>query len=157
MEYFGSKPLQWNTLGLKYPGDAQSHLVIRVLDNANRYPWSMTFDWTTGPLAEGLRLYNTGEYFSAHESWETVWLTAVEPERTFLQGLIQVTAAFEHLKRNNNQLGASRLLTHALRRLAPYSAGFGNIDVDLLRADLRDRLASLATGTSPAPARILPL
>jgi predicted metal-dependent hydrolase len=122
----------------------------------------MTFDWTSGPLAEGLDLYNSGEYFTAHEAWETVWLVASEPERTFLQALIQVTAAFEHLKRNNNQLGASRLLTAALRRLEPYPPHFGNIDLDLLRTDIRDRLASLsqdslAVNTSPPAVRILPL
>lgn len=117
----------------------------------------MHLDWTEGPLAEGLRLYNTGEYFEAHELWEHIWLGALEPERTFLQALIQVTAAFEHLKRNDNQLGASRLLGHALRRLSPYAQHFAGIDVDLLRADIRERLASLALGTSPAPVRIIPI
>jgi predicted metal-dependent hydrolase len=120
----------------------------------------MTFDWTAGPLAEGLHLYNSGEYFTAHEAWETVWLSAPEPERTFLQALIQVTAAFEHLNRNNNQLGATRLLTAALRRLEPYPVHFGNIDVALLRADMRDHLNSLAAHAahaSPPPARIVPL
>lgn len=117
----------------------------------------MMFDWTQGPLAEGLHLYNSGEYFTAHEAWESVWLAAREPERTFLQGLIQVTAAFEHLKRNDNQLGASRLLGHALRRLEPYAPDFGGLDVGLLRADIRNRLASLAEHNAPAPARIMPL
>jgi uncharacterized protein len=117
----------------------------------------MTFDWISGPLAEGLHLYNSGEYFTAHEAWETVWLAAPEPERTFLQALIQVTAAFEHLKRNDNQLGATRLLSAALRRLHPYPSEFGNLDVDLLRTDIVDRLGSLAARIPPAPARILPL
>jgi hypothetical protein len=117
----------------------------------------MIFDWTTGPLAEGLHLYDSGQYFTAHEAWETVWLAAPEPERTFLQGLIQVTAAFEHLKRDNNQLGATRLLTAAQRRLAAYPPRFGNIDLDLLRADIRDSLQTLAAHATPPPARILPL
>lgn len=117
----------------------------------------MRLDWTSGPLAEGLGLYNSGEYFEAHEAWETVWLAATEPQRTFLQALIQITAAFEHLKRNDNRLGASRLLSAALRRLGPYEASFGNTDVELLRADIRDRLDSLATDKTPPPARIHPL
>lgn len=117
----------------------------------------MTFDWTQGALAEGLHLYNSGQYFEAHEEWEAVWLAAPLPERPFLQALIQVTAAFEHLKRNNNQLGATRLLTAALRRLAPYPPQFGNIELDILRDDIRDRLQSLAAHTAPPAARILPL
>lgn len=117
----------------------------------------MTFDWTSGPLAEGLDLYRSGDYFTAHEAWEAVWLAAAEPDRTFLQALIQVTAAFEHLKRNNNQLGASRLLGHALRRLSPYPSKFGGVDIDLLREDIRDRQALLAKGAAPPPVRIVPL
>lgn len=117
----------------------------------------MTFDWTSGPLARGLRLYNSGEYFEAHEEWESVWLAADEPARTFLQALIQVTAAFEHLKRNDNRLGASRLLTAALRRLEPYAASFGNIDLDLLRQDIRHRISNLGEHKTVSPARIRPL
>ncbi len=56
----------------------------------------MEFDWTQGALAEGLQRYHAGEFFAAHESWESLWLVAEEPEKTFLQGLIQVTAAFHH-------------------------------------------------------------
>jgi predicted metal-dependent hydrolase len=107
----------------------------------------MTFDWTQGPLAEGLRLYNAGDYFTAHEAWESVWLTAPQPEKLFLQALIQVTVAFHHLSRNN-PLGATRLLTAALRKLKPLPPNFANLDVALLRDDIRAHLHTLA---SPLP------
>lgn len=103
----------------------------------------MEFDWTHGALAEGLRCYNTGEFFAAHEAWESVWLAAPEPEKTFLQGVIQVAAAFEH-RRRNNSLGIVRLLTAALRRLDPLPPDFGGLDLDLLRTGIRDCLANLA-------------
>jgi uncharacterized protein len=102
----------------------------------------MKFDWTDGPLAEGLQLYNTEEFFSAHEAWESVWLNSPEPEKTFLQGLIQVTAAFHHLRRNN-ALGTALLLQAALRRLDRYPASFGGISVELLCEDIRQRLREL--------------
>jgi len=116
----------------------------------------MKFDWTQGALAEGLRLYDAGEFFAAHEAWESVWLPAPEPEKTFLQGLIQVTAAFHHLQREN-RLGTSRLLQAALGRLERYPACFGGISVDLLRNDIRQCLQALDMGTpapQPRPARI---
>jgi hypothetical protein len=109
----------------------------------------MKFDWTQGALAEGLRLYDAGEFFAAHEAWESVWLTAPEPEKTFLQGLIQVTAAFHHWQRKN-YLGTERLLRAALRRLERYPACFGGISVDLLRDDIRAWLKELEAG-APAP------
>ena len=82
----------------------------------------MKFDWSEGALAEGLRLYDAGEFFTAHEAWESVWLGSPEPEKTFLQGLIQVTAAFHHLQRNN-PLGAMLLLQAALKRDPGLAAG----------------------------------
>ena len=115
--------------------------------------------WTHGALAEGLRLYNAGEYFTAHEAWESVWLASPEPEKTFLQGLIQVTAAFEH-QRRNNPLGTTRLLTNALRRLDPLPSAFGGLDLATLRADIHACLAALSADpatTQLAPPRILPL
>jgi predicted metal-dependent hydrolase len=102
----------------------------------------MKLEWTEGPLAEGLRLYDAGEFFTAHEAWESVWLGSPEPEKTFLQGLIQVTAAFHHLQRNN-PLGTVLLLQAALRRLDRYPEGFGGISVTLLCNDIRERLRTL--------------
>jgi predicted metal-dependent hydrolase len=109
----------------------------------------MKFDWTQGALAEGLRHYQAGEYFAAHESWESLWLLAPEPEKRFLQGLIQVTAAFHHLQRKNPQ-GAGRLLQAALGRLEPYPASFGSISVTLLCKDIREWLNAIEMG-APAP------
>ena len=108
-------------------------------------PRIMKFDWSEGALAEGLRLYDAGEFFTAHEAWESVWLGSPEPEKTFLQGLIQVTAAFHHLQRDN-PLGAMLLLQAALRRLDRYPPGFGGISVTLLCQDIRERLQTLEAG-----------
>jgi uncharacterized protein len=118
----------------------------------------MEFDWTQGALAEGLRRYDAGEFFTAHEAWETVWLEAQEPDKTFLQGLIQVTAAFHHLQRNN-PLGAARLLHAALRRLERYPEGFGGIAVTVLCCDIRERIQAVSANEPArelARARILP-
>jgi len=105
----------------------------------------MKFDWSEGALAEGLRLYEAGEFFTAHEAWESVWLGLPEPEKTFLQGLIQVTAAFHHLQRDN-PLGTTLLLQAALRRLDRYPESFVGISVALLRDDIRERLQMLESG-----------
>jgi len=113
----------------------------------------MTFDWTHGPLAEGLHDYNIGEFFAAHEAWESVWLTAPQPEKTFLQGLIQVTVAFHHLYRNNS-LGTQRLLHSALRKLETYPPNFCGIDVTLLCNDIRKGLKSLES--DPPTSQLIP-
>ena len=118
----------------------------------------MEFDWTQAALAEGFTLLLCG-YFTAYEAWETVWLGAHEPDKTFLQGLIQVTAAFQHLRRNN-PVGTGRLLHAALRRLELYPATFGGISVTTPYNDIRDRIQTLHAD-EPMPeharARILPV
>jgi predicted metal-dependent hydrolase len=109
----------------------------------------MQLDWTQGALAEGLRRYEAGEFFAAHEEWESVWLRSPEPEKTFLQALIQVAAAFHHLRRNNPQ-GTVQLLQAALRRLELYPEQFGGVSVGPLRQQIRERLQALDT-EGPAP------
>jgi uncharacterized protein len=119
----------------------------------------MHLDWTHGPLAEGLHCYNTAEFFAAHEHWESVWLTAPQPEKTFLQALIQITVAMHHLSRHNT-LGATRLLTAALHKLDPLPPSFGGLNITLLRDDIRHQLPLLSTGEPTprlTPPRILPL
>jgi hypothetical protein len=105
----------------------------------------MTLDWSGDGLAEGLRCYKDGEFFEAHEHWEGVWLKREEPEKTFLQALIQITAAFHHLQRKNVR-GAASLLRAALRRLEAFPEVFEGIEVAGLRESVRTWLAALERG-----------
>ena len=108
----------------------------------------MTLDWTQGALAEGLRCYRAGDFFAAHEHWEAVWLHAPEPEKTLLQALIQIAAAFHHFHRNNLN-GARTLLQGALKRLSPYPASFQGVSISSLSDEIRQCLREVeAQGTS---------
>lgn len=91
---------------------------------------------------EGLHRFNTGLFFEAHESWEEIWLTAPEPEKTFLQGIIQVSAAFHHYRRNNRQ-GAESLLREGLRKLDRFSSVHRGLAIGNLRDFVRQWLAAL--------------
>jgi uncharacterized protein len=105
----------------------------------------MVCDWSCGGLAEGLGCYRREEFFLAHEHWEAVWLAAQEPEKTFLQALIQVTAAFHHLQREN-VVGAVSLMKAALRRLEAYPAVFGGVNVAGLREEVGGWVRVLGEG-----------
>jgi uncharacterized protein len=105
----------------------------------------MMLDWSSGALAEGLKCYRGGEFFEAHEHWELVWLKCAEPEKTFLQSLIQVSAAFHHLRRGN-QSGARSLLTRALGRLERYPDRFGGVGVAGLRESVGGWLLAMDAG-----------
>jgi predicted metal-dependent hydrolase len=96
---------------------------------------AMKLDWNLGALANGLRCYRSQEFFLAHEHWESVWLNCQEPEKSFLQALIQMAAAFHHLQRNNSH-GATSLLKAALRKLETYPPLFESVEVTSLREEI---------------------
>lgn len=70
-------------------------------------------------LREGVDHFNSERFFEAHESWEELWLPERGSDREFLQGLIQLAAAYHHIRRGTTR-GAGRLFDAALRRLSPY-------------------------------------
>ena len=111
----------------------------------------MPLDWSSGGLAAGLACYRNREFFEAHEHWEDVWRELDDPEKSFLQGLIQVTVAMHHHSRAN-LAGAVSLLHRALRRFDRCPARFAGIDVATLSADVREwqRALALENGTTPA-------
>jgi len=106
----------------------------------------MPLDWSSGALAEGLDCYRTSRFFDAHEHWEGVWLASQEPEKTFLQAIIQVAAAFHHLQKGN-RAGAVSLLGRALSRLEGYPDEFGGVEVRHLRAELKAWVSALRPGS----------
>ena len=112
----------------------------------------MPLDWTQGDLSEGRRCFHSGFFFEAHEHWEAVWLAAPEPEKTFLQGLIQVAASFHHFQRGNDA-GTISLLRSALRRLDKYPEAFEGIVLAPFRVAIRSWLEALesAPQTPPPP------
>ena len=65
-------------------------------------------------LEEGIRLFNDGKYFEAHEAWEVPWLCARdEDEKQFYQGLIMAAGAMLHYTRRECT-GASALLEKSI-------------------------------------------
>jgi hypothetical protein len=63
-------------------------------------------------------------------------------EKTFMQALIQIAAAFHHLGRGNLR-GARSLMSTALKRLQDFSPSFQGVAVAELRVDLGNALGAL--------------
>jgi len=87
-------------------------------------------------LQLGIDLYNAGHYWNAHEAWEQVWLDAERDLRAFYQGLIQVTAAFVHVTRNEYP-GAIRLLDAGIDKLQRYPETYLGVRLAPLLAGAR--------------------
>jgi len=109
-------------------------------------------------FARGIELFNTRYFFEAHEAWEEIWLHTAPPEKTFLQGLIQVTAAFHHHSRENLR-GTKSLLRAGLAKLEDFPPHHRELNIEKLREATRKWLAVLDRGEEtrrPALPRIAP-
>ncbi len=115
------------------------------------YAEGVSLDWESGALAEGLRCYRNAEFWIAHEHWESVWLRLEEPEKSFLQALIQTTAALHHVQ-TGNMRGAVSLLAKTLRRFENCPEAFGGIDLAPLREEAGAWLLALQCGAGARPA-----
>ncbi len=96
-------------------------------------------------LLAGVAQYNDGYFFEAHETWEDLWMQSPWPVRRFLQGLIQLAAAFVHLVRHEYP-GTIRLLRQAAEKLNDFTPRYLGIDVEMLLAEAstaRDELLAL--------------
>jgi predicted metal-dependent hydrolase len=87
-------------------------------------------------VAQGIREFNAGLFFQSHETLEELWMVSPWPVRNFLQAIIQVAAAFVHLKRNQYP-GTHRLLSEAILKLEGFTPRCLGIDVERLLADAR--------------------
>ena len=102
---------------------------------------------------EGVRLFNAGEFWHAHEQWEACWLASAEPESTFYKGIIQAAAALVHWKKGNLR-GLRRNWEKSRPKLVALPATMQGLDVHALIADM-DRF--VVAGGSPGHAPQLQL
>ena len=93
----------------------------------------------------GIARFNAGEFFEAHEAWEEIWLRAPAEEKAFLQGIIQVAAAFHHYMRGNLG-GAKSLLAAGLAKIKEYPHGHWGINLGKLRDEGQAWLDALGAG-----------
>lgn len=78
-----------------------------------------------------------GEWFPAHEAWETAWKQSRDTQEAELfKGLSQMGAGYVHLFRGNAH-GASTLLRRAARRIAGYEDGTRGVPTTAVANRLR--------------------
>ena len=92
-------------------------------------------------LANARTLFNTGQYWLAHEALETVWRSIIEEsERRVWQGLIQAAAALLHRERGNRH-GVVVVGAAALEKLSGPQHPAVEFDLIPFRAGLARALA----------------
>ena len=111
----------------------------------------MAADQIPAGALEGVRRFNAGEFFEAHEEFEDC-LDAVEDDDrwTLLLGLIQVAVGYH--KHTAGHPGAERMLGLGAAKLAPLPDVAWRVHVEVLRRRVAADLAALARGDGIAPA-----
>ena len=95
---------------------------------------------------DGVRRFNAGEYFEAHEAFEEL-LDTVEADARWdlLVALIQVAVGYH--KCASGHAGDRTMLEKGLAKLEPFADDAGGVALDGLRARVRSDLAALSAGT----------
>lgn len=102
---------------------------------------------------EGIRLFNEGEYWHAHEQWEICWLESSQPEATFYKGIIQAAAALEKWKRGQPR-GMRLNYAKSRPKLVAVSPSMRGLNITALIAAMDQFVLS---GGPPAPIPRIPL
>jgi predicted metal-dependent hydrolase len=87
-------------------------------------------DWEE--LERGIDLFNSGKFWHAHEAWELVWQRHHEDERLFLQGLIQLAAAYHLLVTGGSYRGMLGNFEKARTKLRVFRPEYLGVPVEPL-------------------------
>ncbi len=105
-------------------------------------------------LREAVDQFNQGDWYASHDGFEALWHETLEPDRTVLQGILQIAVAHLHRERGNLR-GATMLLGEGLGRLSPCGDVAIGFDLALLRTNSAQYLEALQQQRSldglPAP------
>lgn len=83
----------------------------------------------------GIRLFNQGKFFDAHEVLEDIWRAAPHGEKKIWQGLVQVAVALHHHS-TGNRVGMRSVMVRAMKNLAEHPPNFHGIQVPRLLESL---------------------
>ncbi len=95
---------------------------------------------------KALDLFNTADWYSAHDAFEDLWHETNGPERNTLQGILQIAVAQVHLEKGNRN-GAMILFGEGLGRLTKQGAPDLGVDIQGLCELVRKRLSLLQQGS----------
>jgi len=84
--------------------------------------------------AQGLRLFNAGEYFEAHEALEDAWNAEQGKVRDLYRGILQIAVVYLHITRRNYN-GAIKVYFRSQRWMKDWPDICRGIHVERLRRD----------------------
>jgi predicted metal-dependent hydrolase len=106
-------------------------------------------------LREGISLFNQGRFFEAHETWEMLYQSAPISDKSFIEGLIQLSTACRFIEDFGEIKGPVKLIYQALIRFENYQPTYLDVKIADLAAAMeawaKEIEASGARGQKPVP------
>lgn len=99
---------------------------------------------------EGVEAFNRGDFYGAHDAWESLWLERFGEERGFLQGLILCAVALHHYGRGNLN-GARSRYRLAEAKLERYGDVFWGVDLKRFRRRMKGVMHRVLSEAEPPP------
>ena len=119
---------------------------LSSIDLTALVPFHLTTD-EDAQLERGIALFNSGKFWEAHEAWEEIWMNHPEDGRFFVQGLIQLAAAYHQLGKKVYR-GVVIHLKQAQERLKLFPSDFLGVQVRPILQAIDDSLAVIESRSS---------
>ena len=100
---------------------------------------------TPAGVREGIRLFNAGRFYEAHEALEHEWHAERRPIRRLYQGILQIGVGFHHA-RGGNHRGAILLLTDGIEKVSGFVPACQGIDTARLVRESQACLDRIVAG-----------
>ncbi len=102
-------------------------------------------------VIKGLELFNSGQFFEAHEELEKAWREEKGPIRELYRGILQVGVGYYHIQRGNVR-GALKMFRRCRQWLDRFPDQCCGIDLKRLRQDFQRVERQLMDGGPLNPA-----
>lgn len=107
-------------------------------------------------VQQGRRAFNEGAFYEAHELWEDAWNVLENPERSAVQGLIQIAAALHHLQSGRTRPTAALLVKGLEKLRGARPPLLDDLRIDRLVTDAEALLLTISASGSENPMAALP-
>ena len=107
----------------------------------------MLFRSTDPRFLHAVDLFNSSQWYSAHDVFEDLWHESHGDLRSLLQGIIQIAVAEYHFE-NGNSRGSLLLMAEGLNHLKRLPTSGCVFDLSNLTSIVAERLDALQSGSS---------
>jgi hypothetical protein len=107
-------------------------------------------------LREGIKLFNDRRFFECHEVLEALYQEIDPADKAFIEGLVQLAAAFRIFSEFGEIKGPIRMIYQALVRFENYQPDFLQVRVQEMSAALESWAKQAEKAASPPALASLP-